>query len=142
MLFHITRVLIVHHAGVAGKAPITERGGNQKFLMSPGKDVRSHHQGHYYQSKDQATSLPLPEAQKPAPVFIALSPHFENSKQVHLLTVHTKQDFVFSFASGARLMTVMGASLADNLLFVYVFGEQLDAAINAVPHGRVLGQLA
>lgn len=142
MVFHITGVLDVRHAGVAGKAPIMERRGNQKFLMSPGKDVRSHHQGHYYQSEDQATSLPLPEAQKPTPVLIALRPHFENSKQVHLLTVHAKQNLVFSFASGARLMAVMGAPLAGNLLCVCVFGEQLDAAVNAVPHGRVPAQLA
>lgn len=142
VLFHITGALIVCHTGVAGKAPIMEGRGDQKFLMSSRKDVRSHHQGHYYQSKDQATSLPLPEAQKPTPVFMALRPHFKNSKQVHLFAVHTKQNLVFSFASGARLMTVMGASLAGNLLCVCVFGEQLDAAINAVPHGRVLAQLA
>lgn len=110
--------------------------------MSPGKDVRCHHQSHYDQAEDEATLLPLPEAQKPTPVLAALSPHFENGKQVHLLTVHTKQNFVFSFASGTRLVTVMGASLAGNSLFVRVLREQLYAAINALPHGRALGQLA
>lgn len=140
MLFHVTGVLTVHQAGVAGETPVMERRRNQKLLVSPGKEIRSHHQGHDYQSKDQATSLPLLEAQKPAPVLSALSPHFENSKQVHLPTVHTKQNFVFPFASGAHLMTVMGASLAGSLLLVCVLRKQLDAAIDAVPHGRALGQ--
>lgn len=35
-----------------------------------------------------------------------------------------------------------GASSAADLLFVLVIGQQLYAAINAVPHGNALGQLA
>lgn len=142
MLFRVARVFTVRQAGIAGEGSIMERRGDQKLLVGPRKDVRCHHQGHDHQSKNQATSLPLLEAQKPAPVLIALSPHLENSKQVHLLTVHTKHNFVLSFARRALQVTVKGASSAASLLFVLAVGQQLYAAINAVPHGNALGLLA
>lgn len=120
MLFRIAGVFTIHQARVAGEASIMERRWDEKLLVGPRKDVRSHHQGHYYQSKNEATSLALFKAQKPTPVLIPFSPHFENSKQVHLLTVYMEQNFIFCFARGARLVTVLGASPTADLLFVCV----------------------
>lgn len=142
MLFCVTRVFAVRQAGIAGEGSVMERRGDQKLLVGPRKDVRCHHQGHDHQSKHEATSLPLLEAQKPAPALIPLGPHLENSKQVHLLTVHTEHNFVLSFARGALRVTVKGAFSAADVLFVLVVGQQLYAAINAVPHGNALGRLA
>lgn len=142
MLFCVTRILTLHQAGIAGEGSVMERRWDQKLLVDPRKDVRSHHQRHYYQSKNEAASLPLLEAQKPTPALIPISPHFENSQQVHLLTVHSKHNFVFCFAHWALLTTVMGASSAADLLCLYVVRWQLDAALNAVPHGNAPGLLA
>lgn len=142
VLFPVTRVFTVHQAGIAGEGSVMERRGDEKLLVGPRKDVRRHHQGHYHQSKNEAASLPLLEAQKPAPALVPLSPHLENSKQVHLLTVHTKHNFVLALARGALRVTVKRASSAAHLLFALVVGQQLYAAINAVPHGNALGLLA
>lgn len=143
MLFWVTRVFTIHHAGIAGEGSVMERRGDQKLLVGPRKDVRCHHQGHYHQSKNKATSLPPFEAQKPGPALVPLGPYLKNSKQVHWLTVHTEHNFVLSFARGALLETAMArASSAADLLFVHVAGQQLYAAVNAVPHGNALGLLA
>lgn len=142
MLFCVTRILALHQAGIAGEGSVMERRWDQKLLVDPRKDVRSHHQRHYYQSKNETASFPLLEAQKPTPTLVPISPHFENSQQVHLLTVHSKHNFVFCLAHWALLTTVMGASSAADLLCLYVVRWQLDAAINAVPHGNVPGLLA
>lgn len=142
MFFRVTRVLAIHQAGIAGEGSVMERRGDQKLLVSSRKDVRCHHQGHDHQSKHEAASLPLLEAQKPAPVLIPLGPHLEDSKQVHLLTVYAEHNFVLSFAGGTLGVTVKGAPSAADLLFVLVVGQQLDAAINTVPHGNALGRLA
>lgn len=142
MFFHVAWGFAVRQAGIAGEGSVMERRWDQKLLVGPRKDVGGHHQGHDYQSKNEAASLSFLETQQPAPALAPLSPHLENSKQVHLLTVHTKHYFVLSFARGTLLATVWGASLAADLLFVCVVGWQLYAAVNAVPHGSTRGRPA
>lgn len=122
MLLCVTWVFAVDRAGVAGEGPIMERRGDQELLAGSREDVRGHHQGHDYQSKDEAASLPLPEPEEPAPALVRLGPHFEDSQQVHLLTIHTEHDLVVSLARGVLLAAVMGASSAADPLFVRVVG--------------------